>query len=61
MNRETLEALALEAVSAELYYELLDCISEISDNELEHIAGIAEPCMGDFDENGDAKPYSVKL
>lgn len=60
MNRETLETLALEAVSAELYYELLDCISEISDNELEQLIGLEDPCMGDFDENGDAKPYSVK-
>jgi hypothetical protein len=34
MNREELEQLALEAVSAEDYYTLLDTISETPDTDL---------------------------
>lgn len=34
MNREELEALALDAVSAEDYYELLDTLEETPDSDL---------------------------
>lgn len=34
LDRESLEKLALELVSADLYYELLDCMAETSDAEL---------------------------
>lgn len=34
MNRETLERLALEAIPAEDYYILRDCLDETTDQEL---------------------------
>jgi len=34
MNRETLEKIALETVSAELYYDLADTIDEASNEDL---------------------------
>lgn len=37
VDREELERQALEAVSAEYYYELLDCISEADDAFLKNI------------------------
>jgi hypothetical protein len=44
MNREDLEKLALETVSAELYYDLADTISEASDSDLYKII----ECGGDY-------------
>lgn len=34
MDREVIEKLALEAVPADIYYELLDSIGELSDDDL---------------------------
>lgn len=37
LPRDVLEKTALEAVIADDYYELLDCISEMSDDDLQTI------------------------
>lgn len=37
MNREILESMALEAIDADSYYDLLDNIGTMTDKELEDI------------------------
>ena len=44
MDRETLEKLALETVSAEYYYDLADNISDITDADLYDLIA----CKGDY-------------
>lgn len=39
-DREVLEQAARECVPADDYYELLDCISEMSDEDLTAIPGV---------------------
>lgn len=43
-DRETLEQLALETVSAENYYDMADTIDSLTDNELQAIID----CNGDY-------------
>jgi hypothetical protein len=40
MSRDELEKAALNAVSADMYYDLLDCIGETTNDELHAIAGL---------------------
>lgn len=44
-DREALEALAKKTVSSELYYDLCDCIDDMSDTELIELIA----CNGDYD------------
>lgn len=46
MNREDLEHIALETVSAELYYDLADTIDSVGDDELRAIIA----CNGDYEK-----------
>jgi len=44
MTRETLEKIALETVSAELYYDLADCIDGLNDEDLYNVID----CNGNY-------------